>query len=527
MLKALLRVRFQALFSSMFVKAQRKKRSPLAKVGYGLLILYVLVCLVFVVGVMCVQLLPLAEAGLGWLYFALMAVSALAFCIIGGSFAAKSTIFEARDNELLLSMPLSPGAILFSRLLPLLVLNLAYGGMFLAPAGVIFFWEMGGTVPQVLLYIVGALLVILLGTAVSALFGWLLSILTSRSRHKNLLSMVFSLAFLGAYFYFYSNMSVYMQKLLANGATVAESIRRVLPPAYHFGMASLGSASSLLLLALWCLLPAAAAFLLLQRSFLRIMTEKRGAARIRYQAAAMPARSPFAALFFKEARRFLSSSTYMMNCGLGAIMMVGGAAVLAFKGTSLLGSMGVAGGEALTGVLACVLGFCAIMINPTACSISLEGSSFSLLRAMPLRARDYFGAKLALPLTFGLPACVISCLVGGLALRLPAVQLLGLLVLSCALVVWTAVFGLAANLMFPKLDWISEMTVIKQSMSTFLAIFGGMGFVAVPALVYLLLLQGAVSLTVYLWCVAAVFLLMSGIVWRLLMTWGVRRLNAL
>lgn len=529
MLKALVRAHLKALFSTMFARSLggrgKRKRSALGTLGFALLMIYAFGCLVFAVGILCTQLLPLASAGLGWLYFALMGVSALLLCVFGGSFAAKSQIFEAKDNELLLSMPIPSGVILLSRLLPLFILNLVYGSLFLLPAGAVYFWQAGFAPLRALFFVLGALLLILLGTAVSALFGWLLSLLTARSRHKNLFTTLFSLLFLGGYFYLYGNLQHYLQSLLQNGASIAESIRRALPPAYHFGMAAAaGSGRSLALLALWSLIPTAAAFLLLRRSFLRIITTRRGAARIRYQAREMRAVSPLRALYLKETVRFFGTPAYLLNCGMGLIMMLGGAAVLAIKGPSLFASFTGGSARLLPAVLAGFLGFCAVMVDPSACSISLEGSIFYQLRAMPVRTRDLLGAKLLLPVSLGVPVCAVSCLLAGAALRLGPAFALALFAAGSALICWTAVFGLIVNLHLPRLDWINETVVIKQSMSMFIAIFAGMGFVAVPGILYGLLLP-SLPFSAFLGGTAAVFLLLSFLGWRYLLARGERLLG--
>ena len=49
-------------------------------------------------------------------------------------FTAKAQLFEARDNELLLSMPIKPSAILASRMVSLLLLNLGFELLVAIPA---------------------------------------------------------------------------------------------------------------------------------------------------------------------------------------------------------------------------------------------------------------------------------------------------------------------------------------------------------------------------------------------------------
>src|SRR5699024_12410328 len=58
---------------------------------------------------------PLSDAGLDWLYFALMGAGALLAGVMGGGFTAYGILYCARDNEQLLALPIPPGLILAAR----------------------------------------------------------------------------------------------------------------------------------------------------------------------------------------------------------------------------------------------------------------------------------------------------------------------------------------------------------------------------------------------------------------------------
>lgn len=70
-----------------------------------------------------------------WLYYPLAFVVAVVFSFVGTVFAAQSYLFESTDNELLLSMPIKPSAVLVSRMLSLYVLNFVYSLVILIPVG--------------------------------------------------------------------------------------------------------------------------------------------------------------------------------------------------------------------------------------------------------------------------------------------------------------------------------------------------------------------------------------------------------
>lgn len=66
--------------------------------------------------------------------FFLYGLMDLTLMVIGSVFMAKSQLYEAKDNDLLLSMPIRPRAILASRMLTLGIVNFVYGLIVAAPA---------------------------------------------------------------------------------------------------------------------------------------------------------------------------------------------------------------------------------------------------------------------------------------------------------------------------------------------------------------------------------------------------------
>jgi ABC-2 type transport system permease protein len=100
---------------------------------------------------------PLASAGFGWLYFALAGLMAFALSFIGSVFTAQQQLFSAKDNDLLLAMPIPPAYILGSRMLMLYVLNLFMEILVIGPAGVIWWMNYEPSAVGILLFVVGSL----------------------------------------------------------------------------------------------------------------------------------------------------------------------------------------------------------------------------------------------------------------------------------------------------------------------------------------------------------------------------------
>ena len=136
MLKTLLRVRLAA-FAAYFTGASRsqKKRSGAQKIAMLFLMLYCFAAFGMLFYTSFSSLAGVyAKLSLDWLYFAMYAVAAFALMVFGTVFTAKAQLFEAKDNELLLSLPVRPRDILASRMASLLLWNLLFGVMVAVPA---------------------------------------------------------------------------------------------------------------------------------------------------------------------------------------------------------------------------------------------------------------------------------------------------------------------------------------------------------------------------------------------------------
>ena len=202
-----------------------------------------------------------------------------ALMFIGSVFMAKSQLFEAQDNELLLAMPVPPRYILGSRMVALAIYNAVFQLIVAIPA--LAAWCVSGyaTAAGVIAFLLLLPVLNLFTLAVTCLFSWLLSLLTSRMRNKNLVTMLFSLLFFGAYFVVIGRANEYVAELAASGAKIADALGGVSPLVW-LGEAMVGGNVPALLGSLALLLvPFVLVYALLSRSFIGIVTMKRGAAK--------------------------------------------------------------------------------------------------------------------------------------------------------------------------------------------------------------------------------------------------------
>jgi ABC-2 type transport system permease protein len=175
------------------------------------------------------------------------------------------------------------------------------------------------------------------------------------------------------------------------------------------------------------------------------------------------------ALLKKEAGKYFSSPIYVMNTGIGPILMIIFAISTVFLGRDVvtLLKMPEIAGYIVPGTIA-IFCFSASMTSTTAPSISLEGSNLWIIKSSPIEAKDVFWAKLLLNFAVAIPALVVSAIVAGIGLQIAPLEFLWVILLPTLLLILTALVGLIMNLFYHRFDFYNDTQVVKQSASVIL-----------------------------------------------------------
>lgn len=534
MFKALLRINLTMLFARFFARSAVARRkggaSRLKTVGFLLLMLYVCFAFMTMFGMYFQQLAgPLFALGLGWLYFTLFAIAAFALMFIGSVFMVKTQLYEAGDNDLLLAMPIAPGLILASRMVMLMLLNFVFELLVAAPTLVMWLRVETPTAAQLVFFILLVLALPFLSMAVSGLFGWLLALATSRMRKSALMTVLFSVIFLGLYFVLVTQANVYIQQLVMNGEAVAGALA-AFSPLYWLGSAvANANALHLVLSLLTLLLPFLAMYLILSATFLRVATEKRGAARQKYEEKAMRSSSLSGALFKRELKRLLSSPVYILNAGLGVIFILIAAVGLLIKRSFVLQLAAQLGADGSLVPAVVVFGLCllASTVLFTAPSVSLEGKTLWVVKSLPVTPQDILRAKLRLHVYITAPAVVLASAAAAFVFSASFYDSLIMLVAPFFYVLLTANIGLICNLHNVNLNWTNEAQVVKQSMAVFVAMLLGALVAMLPGGAYLLLFADGAYYVPFM----SGYTVLLIVLWRLTQGWimgkGAEKFDAL
>jgi len=503
MLRILIKSRLDALLYAYFHPRNKKKKSAYnAKMsGTGQIIM---LCLLFAYvfwalmqmfyEVFLIMCRPLLENGMGWFYFSFGGVMAFGFGVICSLLMVHKQLYDARDNDLLLSMPVKPRDILVSRLVMLWVQTFAFEMMILLPLGFAYMHEMGTTVSGVILFIVTSLLFPLLTFVFTCPVGWVLQLLSTHAKRKTFMTTLFSIIFLILYMYFIMRLNSIVTLVTTDSRTFAPVFKRAAYPLYFYGKALAGqSISDFLIFALFVIVPFLLIFLLLCRSFIRLATMKKTGARIRYRQKRMEPKQLMRALMDRELLHFTSSSMYMLNGAMGLLFLVILPVVMIFRMDAVKAFAAQMPGLEIWLLASAGISLISAMNIISAPSVSLEGKNLWIIRSMPVSEKKILLAKAAAHITVCTPPVLFASAVTAVLFRTSFPQTIFLILLPLLSNVMTGLVGVVVNLQFPRFDWISETAAVKQSMSTFVSMLVSVIGAVLPYLLYLFLFSGAVE----------------------------------
>ncbi len=460
---------------------------------------------------------PLVAAGAGWLYFAILGLISILLGVFGSVFNTYSGLYLAKDNDLLLSLPIPVWKIMTARLLGVYLMGLMYSGVVMLPALIVYF-VVAPFQPAALFGSLWLLLLIsVFVLTLSLALGYVVAKISKKLKNKSFITVVISLAFFAAYYFLYFKAQSLINRLIENIGEYSEKIRGGAYPLYLFGAVGVGEPLAVLLVSVVILGLFAGTSAIIAHSFLKIATATDKIEKKQYKEDGVRQRGVNGALFCKEMKRFTSSPNYMLNCGFGLVFQVVLGVVLLVRGRAMLetlsGFFGAESGVVPVLLAAAMLTFAA-MNDMAAPSVSLEGKNLWILQSLPITPWSVLRAKLSVQLVLSGGSALFCALCAVFSGVFGVGDWLIFAVLVLSGVLFFSLLAITLGTKMPNLTWTSELTPIKQSAAVFICMMGGilgatlfaglyfvfgsrMGFAAYAGATTVLLLVG--SLPLYLW----------------------------
>lgn len=532
MLRILVKKQLAEVFKSYFYDAKKNRmRSKLAIAGWIVFFILIMVCLL---GGMFTALSlnmcrGLSQAGLGWMYFLLMGGIAIILGAFGSVFNTYAGLYLPKDNDLLLSLPIPVRTIITARLTNVWLMGTLYVSVVLLPA-IIVYWIMTGiTAPKVICGIILYLVVTLIVLLLSCLLGWTVAKISLRLKNRSFITVLVSLMFFGGYYFFYFKANDVIRGIILNTEAYGEKLKGAAYGLYLFGRIGEGDFAAAAIFAAVTAALCLIVWRILSRSFLNIATSTGKTEHVRYVEKTVREKSVFGALLSKEFGRFTSSANYMLNCGLGVLLIPAVGVLLLIKGRVICEAVGeaISGRPDCAAVLVCAaLCMLASMNDMAAPSISLEGKSIWIPQSLPVEPRKILHAKMAVQLILtGIPM-LLAAVCGAIVVPASAAVKTMLFVMPLVYVLFSTVCSMFAGIRMPLLNWTNEIAPIKQSGAVAIILYGGWGVIVIMAGLYLLI-GYRIGAAPYMACWSILLALVSFVLLKWLDTGGAEAFSSL
>ena len=398
---------------------------------------------------------------------------------------SNSYLIGAKDYEMLQALPIPTGSVISCRLLVSYCIECLFGAVLLVPTGIYYGITFGKGITFYLILLLDTLFLPVIPIILATALGIVLTAVSSRFRHKNIIMIFLSLILIvGVFMFTFQTPQIAQNEFQTMSDSLLAGIFRIYPLTQLF-FESLyhGTVSSTLLYAGISVLSMLVFCIVMRQSYQFLNTALLShSVRADYKIEKLKGRSVFHALFQKEWKRYTASPLYVINTVTGYLLMLILGGFLCFSGEDSLDSIisipGIAG--QIIAALPFILGLCCSISCSTAASISIEGKNFWQTVSLPVKPSVIYNSKRAVTFIFAIPAIFISGILILTAISMDMIHAIWLFLIPLIYTWFSAEFGLFLNIHFPKFDWKSEAAIIKQGLPVFIMVFGGMAIGIAP-----------------------------------------------
>lgn len=456
---------------------------------------------------------------------AFMALSSV-YVVIMTLFRIHKTVFDSKDYDILLSLPIKKTTVISSKLISLYLTTLVFTLLFMIPPYFAYLNFIEVNLLFHILYWSSLFFIPIIPTIIGAFLGTLLTGISSKFKYKNMVSTILSLGlFILIFVYSYKINTVSSMDMANIGKSITDIFARIYPITdLYIGIIDLNILYYLLFVGASLISYQGYKYIVVIffdkiNSNLKSVTIKN---KVNYNK--IKIYSSIFALIKKEVKKYLSSSLYILNSSIGALMCIMMLVSLIFMGTEKLGALlSIPNfGDIVTKYAPLALSAFAIFTCTTNASISLEGNKLWILKSLPVNTPKIFLAKIILNLIILVPTILIGAVVLSIYFKLSIISFLLLLFTPLMFSIFISQFGLLTNLIFPDFTWKNEVKVIKQSAPVFITTFGGILLIAIPIYFYKYF-----SPVIYSLGIGIIMLIINIVLYNLLNNYGVRKFKNL
>ena len=306
--------------------------------------------------------------------------------------------------------------------------------------------------------------------------GVLISAISSRSKHKNILSLALStfivLLIVGASI---KAQNMNLDEILNIGILFSNMANKLYPPAgliskaveqqnwlYFLAFVGISTLISIIFVGV------------VAHFYQKMNTDTFNHFATKYEGKILKVSSPFKAMYKREFERYFSCTIYALNSTIGMVLLLVVALLLLFISPEALEQQSniIGLSQMLRQILPLVIAVFITMTSTASASLSLEGKNRWIICSAPVRTIDIFNSKIAVNLTVICPFVWISATLLVFKMGVSLTQAVLLYIIPTVYACFISVLGMYMNVRFPKYDWTSEYYAVKGGAISVLATMG-------------------------------------------------------
>lgn len=423
--------------------------------------------------------------------------------LLEGIYKSSSLLFNCRDDDLLLSLPIPKSIVLFVRVLKFYLFELLYNTLFIFPAIFVYAIYMHPSITYYIVSLFGLFLFPIIPILLSCLIGAIIVYMSSLFKNKNIVQTILSVILVFGIMYLSFNAEKILENILNNAYNINNLITTIYYPAKAYIELIINYSTIQLLkfitinLALFCL-----TIVLIGKIYFRINSSSKA---IKFKKSNKPyiikSSNPIWGIIKKELNRFLNSPVFIINSAFSLIFFILGCILLANKFDVIASTITEMNStinfdfikKSINIILFIFISISSFLTTITCSMISLEGKSFNILKIIPIKPYTIINAKILTSLLIMIPCILIGDVIVFFRFQFDILSIILILISSVLFPLLSQTMGIIINLKYPRLDAKNDTEIVKQSMSSFLSVFSGFGLITITVFIVFKLLEYNVS----------------------------------
>ena len=483
--------------------------------------------------------------GMGAIYFMLAVYAGLAafgLCIMGMGtesitllgllisliafvftiFKTNGYMFNFKEYDVLMSLPFSVKTIVADRFLYMYIKSFPIFAVMAVPVIAVYAIMTKASLLGIFLSVPALLFAPMIPMVLSMAVGVLIARMGTGFKHKRLAITVLTFVLVLPMFC----ISYIIEAFAKNRGTLENALsglsnsmfgaeKYYLPAKWFERAITQGDVLSLLLLIVTSLVFLEVASLIVSGSYRKINSSMRtDASHGKVKAKSIRQRSCVQSIAYNEFKKFLGSTNYSVNAGMGQVICIVLSIVSLFLGFDKLLSVITKGAplevETVISGIPFLVYLLVGMVSSTCISPSLEGKNYWIVQSLPISPLTLYKGKMLFNLYLSIPFAIFGNLCLCISAKAGGKDILINTLVVIAMCLFSTTFGLVCGIKHMKLDWENDIEVIKQGTAVVIYLFPNL-VITCLLMVGMCFLRYYADTTLAMLLTTFVFLLLAGL----------------